>query len=77
LLQFFVEGLNQVNRQPSNGLKFNRQPNVKKGYFLPSTVKTFQRISNLTISADLHGLLAPKESLNGKNQFPCSQKHSL
>ena len=28
-----------------------------------STVKTFQGISNLTILADLHGLLAPEETL--------------
>ena len=32
------EGLNGVNRQPSNGLKFNRQSS-KKVIFLPSTVK--------------------------------------
>ena len=36
-------------------------------------VKKFQVISNLTISADLHGLLTPEESLNWKNQFPCFQ----
>ena len=46
------------------GLKFNRQPSKKV-------------ISDLAISDDLHGLLAPEESLNWKNQFPCSQKHSL
>ena len=34
-------------------------------------VKKFQVISNLTISAALHGLLTPEESLNWKNQFPC------
>ena len=34
------------------------------------TVKEFQGISNLTISADLQGLLAPEESLSWKNQFP-------
>ena len=33
----------------------------------------FQGISNLTTSADLHGLLAPEEPLN-YNHFPCSQK---
>ena len=32
------EGLNGVNRQPSNGQKNNRQPS-KNGFFLPSTVK--------------------------------------
>ena len=41
------------------------------------TVKTFQGISNLTISADLSVLLAPEESLNSKNRGPSSQKHSL
>ena len=62
---------------------------VGKGYFLSSTVKNakninrqitvkkFQGIPNLTISADIHGHLAPEESLNWKNQSPCSQKHSL
>ena len=35
------------------------------------------RISNLTISADLHGLLAPEEFLHLKNYRPCCQKHSL
>ena len=28
-------------------------------------------------AADLHGILAPEESLNWKKQFPFSQKHSL
>ena len=32
------------------------------------TVKTFQGISNLTISADLPVLLVPEESLNLKNR---------
>ena len=40
---------------------------------LISTVKTFQGISNSTISADLHGILAPEESPNWTTQFPCSQ----
>ena len=35
----------------------------------------FQSISNLTLSADLHGIPAPEESVpNGKKQFACSQK---
>ena len=44
---------------------------VKKfqAYGLP-----FQVIANLTISADLQGILAPEETLKGKNQFPCSEK---
>ena len=34
-------------------------------------------ISNLAISADLHGTLAPEEYTNWKSQFPCSQKRPL
>ena len=30
-----------------------------------------------TISTDLHGLLAPEESLHLKNHGPCCQKHFL
>ena len=60
---------NVVKRRPS-----------KKVIFLSSTVKNakninrqiavnkFQGISNLNISADLHGHLAPEESLYRKNQ---------
>ena len=33
----------------------------------------FLGISNLTISADPQGILGPEESLNWKNQFPCSR----
>ena len=32
-------------------------------------------VANLPISADIHGILAPEESLNGKIQFPRSQKN--
>ena len=39
------------------------------------TVETLQGISNLTISADLHGRLALEESFTWKNQFTFSQKH--
>ena len=35
------------------------------------SVKTFQDIVNLTISADLHGFLALKEFLHLKNHWPC------
>ena len=54
------------NRQPSNGLKFNLNRQECK---LTLTIKKFQGISNLaflsvlSISADLHGLLASEESL--------------
>ena len=72
-----IEVLNGVNRQSSNGLKGNRQPSKKvifycHKYKLILTFKEFQGISNLT-SADLHGLLAPEESLN----FSTFSKHSL
>ena len=78
------EGLNGVNRQPSNGLIFNRRPS-KRLFFTVNrqkctvilTVKAFQGIANLTISADIHGLLAPEESFGLKNHQPCCQKHSL
>ena len=72
-----IEVLNGVNRQSSNGLKCNRQPSKKvifycHKYKLILTFKEFQGISNLT-SADLHGLLAPEESLN----FSTFSKHSF
>ena len=35
------------------------------------TIKTFQGIANLT--TDLHGLLAPEESLHLKNHWQCCQ----
>ena len=45
----------------------------------PQKCKSVPRpcISNLTISADLHGLLASEEFLHLKNHGPCCQKHSL
>ena len=81
-IDLLQEGHNGVNRQPSNGLKFNRQ---KRTFFTVKrlkcrvilTAKAFQGISNLTILADLHGLLAPEKCLNWKNLGPCSQKQSL
>ena len=73
------ECLNEVNRQPSNGLKFNSQSS-KRLFFTVNRQKCrlilhIQGISNLTFSADLHRILAPEETLNWKNQFLCSQKH--
>ena len=47
--------LAEVYRQPSNGLNINRRPTKMK-----ATVKKCQRISDITISADLHGIPAPK-----------------
>ena len=68
----YQEGLNRVNRQPSNGLKCNRLPSKKVIFYrqLPKMQSNINRqnvsrgISNLTISADLHGLLAPEASFN-------------
>ena len=68
----YQEGLNRVNRQPSNGLKCNRLPSKKVLFYrqLPKMQSNINRqnvsrgISNLTISADLHGLLAPQASFN-------------
>ena len=60
---------------PSNGTKLNRDQ--------PSTMKIninrpkISGISNLTISDDLHGILAPEESRNWKNEFTYSWKHSF
>ena len=49
------EGLNRVNRQPSNGPKINRQPS-KKEYFYrqPSNeqAKISRQISKITIETD-------------------------
>ena len=50
----------------ANGLEMNRQPIL--------TVRKFQGILNLTISAVIHRPLVSEESLAWKNQFPCSQK---
>ena len=46
---------------------------IRQKYRLILTVKKFPGISNLTFSADLHGILASEESFNWKNQFPWSQ----
>ena len=53
------ERLNGVNRQPSNGQNFYRQPSKKQ---LLLAVKKFSNLSNLTISAVHLGLLALKKS---------------
>ena len=72
------------NRHSSNdlGLTFSRPPSQRVFFTvyrqkcrLKFSVEKFHGISNLTISADLHGRLAPEESLNYHNQFPCSQKN--
>ena len=67
-----------VSRQTAYKLTVNRQKKFftvnRQECRLKLTVRKFQDISNLTISADLHGIVAPKESVKWKNQFPCSQK---
>ena len=60
-----------VNLQKMLYLTFNRQK-----CRLRLTVKKFQSVSNLTISAYLHGILAPKEFLNWKTSSQ-AQKHSF
>ena len=64
------------------GFTINRQKRLffylqLSKWILRLTVKRFQCISNFAISsADLHGILAPKESINWKNRFPCSQNYN-
>ena len=65
-----------LNLRPSKKVIFYRQLSKMQSNTV-LTVKTFQGISNLTLSADLHRLLAPEESLHLKNHGPCCQKHSL
>ena len=55
-IDLLQEGVNGVNRQPSNGLKFNRQPSKKDIFTVKRlkcavilTAKAFKGISNLTI----------------------------
>ena len=68
-----VDGINGVNRQPLK--KVNFTVNRQKCRVILS--KSFNAFHRLTILADLHWHLAPAESLNWKNRFPCCQKHSL
>ena len=65
------EGLNGVNRQPSNNLKFNRQPsktlreNTYSQRLKKAVIVSRQMVSRsfkITISAAYPGLLALKES---------------
>ena len=81
----YFEGLNGVNRQKSNGQKFNREPSKKLTFYHQPSKKQINtnrqnvsRTSNLTFQLILARLLAPEESLNWKNKLnPCSQKHPL
>ena len=65
----FYKGLNGVNSQPSNSLKFNHQLSKKSNFYrqpskkqLQLAVKRFQGLSNIIISAAHPGRLALKES---------------
>ena len=50
---------------------------IRQKYRLILTVKKFPGISNLTFSADLHGILASEESLTGKTSFHVLKTLSL
>ena len=70
----YLEGLNGFYHQQSKKVTFYLQ--LSK-CILRLTVKKFQCISNFAISSfDLHGILAPEESINWKNRFPCSENHN-
>ena len=55
-----------VKSQPSKKVFFTV---IRQKCRLILNVKKFQGISNLILLAHLHGLLAPEEALNWKNQF--------
>ena len=60
-----------VSRQTAYKLTVNRQKSFfgvnRRECRLRVTVRNFQSISNLTISADLHGIVAPEESVNSRD----------
>ena len=64
--------LSSVVQRPDNS-----PSSVKKCYICSSTVKKYQGVSNLTISANLDGIPAPREFLNSKNQFSCQKTFFL
>ena len=57
-----IPALNEINHQPSKKVVFFFTVNRQKCRLI-LIVKKFQGFSVLTISADLHGPLAPEESL--------------
>jgi len=57
----FTDTYNDLYMRVLIGLTVSRRKSI---VFLPSTVKKVSSVANLTISADLPGLLAPEESLN-------------
>ena len=67
------EGPSGVDRQPSNGLKFNHQPSKVQGSINISGYLKSHYFSWFLRTSDFW---CPEESLNWKNQFPFSQKHS-
>ena len=62
-----------VSSQMAKKLTVSRRKKVIFAVDCQKKVKTNQ----LTISADLPGIQAPREFLNWRSQFPCSQKHSF
>ena len=67
-------GLTIHHRQPSKDVIFNRQPPKMQSKINRQKVS---RCLNLTISADLDGIPAPKEFLNWKNQYVLLPKNTL
>ena len=67
-------GLTIHHRQPSKDVIFNRQPPKMQSKINRQKVS---RCLNLTISADLDGIPAPKEFLNWKNQYVLLLKNTL
>ena len=56
-----------TGKSVEKGMIFYRQPSKMQINFNRQTSRYFKQLSNVTFSADLYGLLASEESLNGKN----------
>ena len=56
-----------TGKSVEKGMIFYRQPSKMQINFNRQNFTVFQELSNVTFSADLYGLLASEESLNGKN----------
>ena len=65
---YLLEGLNP-RLNVSHQKRYFLLTVIRQKCRLMLTVKKFQGISNLTLLAHLHGLLAPEEAPNWKNQF--------
>ena len=68
LARVFVKG-SQSGLNVSHHKRYFLLTVIRQKCRLMLTVKKFQGISNLTLLAHLHGLLAPEEALNWKNHF--------